>query len=301
MSQKSTTAFEIGLGLLAAVGASIAAIGGFASAFFDKQRDDLELTTAIHLACRPTYRALEQASKASNADMLFLSADGGRLLHVAEGSMSDDAGHRLLSPEPFARCTLFNYGRLPVLNLRVTFSTEFFDSQTSESGSQPVRAYLDVPGIAPQQSYEFRLANGTPKVLSLHVERTFEMTHVDSGRTGAEALFVDRALEKLEGEKIAAGAFPGAENSQAKADREIRLHHFALAPPISTIVAGERVRFVNDDDEAHNVTADDGSWRTGAIDRGHAAVHRFDHPGTFGIYCAFHNYMIGKVIVRPRS
>jgi plastocyanin len=300
MSQKSTTTFEIGLGLLAAVGASIAAIGGFASAFFDQQRDDLELKTVIHLACRPTYRALEEASKASNIDTLFLSADGGRLLHVSEGAMSDDAGHRLLPPEPFARCTLFNYGRLPVLNLRIAFAVTFFDAPGAER-AQAAEAFLDVPGIAPQQAYEFALANGTAKRLQVHVDRTFEMTHVDSGRSGSEALFVDRALEKIEGERIAAGAFPGAENSGAKAEHEIRLHHFALNPAITTIVAGESVRFVNDDDEAHNVTADDASWRTGPIDRGHAAVHRFDRPGAFGIYCAFHNYMVGKVVVRPRS
>jgi plastocyanin len=62
-----------------------------------------------------------------------------------------------------------------------------------------------------------------------------------------------------------------------------------------TVQVGDRVRWVNNDEDDHTVVSDDafdtaghkGTDRLLAADGGHVAL-RFRHPGTFVYYCRFH-------------
>ena len=63
--------------------------------------------------------------------------------------------------------------------------------------------------------------------------------------------------------------------------------------------AGTRVRWVNDDQLQHTVTADDGAFDSGLIDPGSSFERVFDRPGTYSYHCTPHPFMQGRVIVEP--
>jgi plastocyanin len=65
-----------------------------------------------------------------------------------------------------------------------------------------------------------------------------------------------------------------------------------------TIAAGGTVTWVNQDGEAHNVVAQDGSSISPLIDPGQTYSRRFDSAGTFAYQCTLHAGMTGTVTVR---
>ncbi|HET7814537.1 MAG TPA: cupredoxin family copper-binding protein [Candidatus Baltobacteraceae bacterium] len=77
----------------------------------------------------------------------------------------------------------------------------------------------------------------------------------------------------------------------------VTIANFAFAPATLTVRAGTTVRFVNNDSEAHTVTAKNG-FNSGGLDTGDSWSHRFDRPGTYRYFCALHPYMKGTIVVR---
>lgn len=77
----------------------------------------------------------------------------------------------------------------------------------------------------------------------------------------------------------------------------VAIKDFAFSPAAITVNAGQSVRFVNRDDEAHTVTARDGSFDSGGLDTGASWTHRFEKPGRYAYFCELHPYMTGTVIV----
>lgn len=69
-------------------------------------------------------------------------------------------------------------------------------------------------------------------------------------------------------------------------------------PPVLHVAPGTVVRFVNDDSEAHTVTASDKSFDSGGLDTNDAWTHVFSKVGTFSYFCALHPYMKGSVVVK---
>jgi plastocyanin len=63
--------------------------------------------------------------------------------------------------------------------------------------------------------------------------------------------------------------------------------------------AGTRVRWVNDDQLQHSVTADDHAFDSGLIDAGRGFEHVFDRPGSYSYHCTPHPFMHARVIVEP--
>jgi plastocyanin len=61
---------------------------------------------------------------------------------------------------------------------------------------------------------------------------------------------------------------------------------------------GTTVEWTNRDAMMHTVSADDGSWGSGAIQPGESWRARFDEPGTYPFHCGPHPFMRGVVIVR---
>jgi plastocyanin len=78
----------------------------------------------------------------------------------------------------------------------------------------------------------------------------------------------------------------------------VHIKDFAYNPATITVASGTVVRFVNDDGEAHTVTARDKSFDSAGLDTGDAWTHRFTKPGTYAYFCALHPYMHGVVVVR---
>lgn len=72
-------------------------------------------------------------------------------------------------------------------------------------------------------------------------------------------------------------------------------------PPSITVKAGDAVTFVNDDDDAHTATADDGSWDSEGLNQGQTWSHTFSKSGKVTYHCTVHPFMKGTLVVRSAS
>jgi plastocyanin len=92
-------------------------------------------------------------------------------------------------------------------------------------------------------------------------------------------------------------AGPTAAPSGAAADAVVHIADFAYKPPTVTIHTGQTVLFVNDDGDAHTVTATDKTFDSGGLDTKEQWRHTFAKPGKYQYFCALHPYMKAVVIV----
>ena len=69
-------------------------------------------------------------------------------------------------------------------------------------------------------------------------------------------------------------------------------------PPSVTVRAGDLVTFVNDDDDAHTATADDGSWDSEGLNQGEKWSHIFTKGGKITYHCTVHPFMKGTLVVQ---
>ncbi len=81
----------------------------------------------------------------------------------------------------------------------------------------------------------------------------------------------------------------------------VHIKDFAYKPPALTVHVGDRVTFVNDDDEAHTVTASDKSFDSEGLDTNGTWQHVFTKAGTYHYFCELHPYMKATVIVLPAT
>jgi plastocyanin len=69
--------------------------------------------------------------------------------------------------------------------------------------------------------------------------------------------------------------------------------------PAQLVVApGTTIVWTNRGQVIHTVTAEDGSFDSGAIENGRRSALLFAKPGTFPFHCTPHPFMRGEVIVR---
>jgi len=81
----------------------------------------------------------------------------------------------------------------------------------------------------------------------------------------------------------------------------IHIKDFKYNPTPVKIHSGDRVTFVNDDEEAHTVTSDDKSFDSEGLDGGKTWQHVFAKPGTYNYFCELHPYMKATIIVLPTA
>lgn len=80
--------------------------------------------------------------------------------------------------------------------------------------------------------------------------------------------------------------------------------NFRFRPASVTITAGQSLAWTNRSSAVHNVTADDGSFASGAIAAangdvaGGSFVRAFTSAGTFSYHCTIHPQMTGTVVVQ---
>ncbi len=91
----------------------------------------------------------------------------------------------------------------------------------------------------------------------------------------------------------AAQASPGA----ATPAYTVHIKDFAFAPTPLRVHTGDAVRFVNDDEEPHTVTATDKSFDSEALDTSGSWTHIFAKAGTYTYFCELHPYMKATVVV----
>jgi len=72
----------------------------------------------------------------------------------------------------------------------------------------------------------------------------------------------------------------------------------SFSPEVITIKAGGEVVWKNKDAAVHTVTADDGSFDSGALNQGDEFKRKFLSAGTITYSCDNHAWMKGKIEVR---
>jgi len=79
----------------------------------------------------------------------------------------------------------------------------------------------------------------------------------------------------------------------------IRDDHFI--PASITVKAGDKVTFINDDDDAHTATADNASWDSEGLSQGQKWDHAFMKAGKIAYHCTVHPMMHGTIVVTAAS
>jgi len=83
----------------------------------------------------------------------------------------------------------------------------------------------------------------------------------------------------------------------AASDPTVTIADFQFTPATITIHVGDTVTWVNNGPSAHTATANNHSFNTGVLQKGHSASHTFTTAGTFTYICSIHPFMHGTVIV----
>jgi hypothetical protein len=188
MSRTLKDFIELVLASVAVIAGSIAASSASISAFYEHQRVAIEQKPAIFLMCEPEIRALDAAERIKpETNAALLTNRGAEWIHLADVNREE-------TPSPFARCTLMNYGRLPVLNLRVQLTIDGED------------ASLDVPGLGSSDRYSFSLINGTRAHLHFAFHNLVTLTRVDTDTRTAVPLFLSDQLLALQQRTVIPGS-----------------------------------------------------------------------------------------------
>jgi plastocyanin len=79
----------------------------------------------------------------------------------------------------------------------------------------------------------------------------------------------------------------------------VTIDDFTYRPSTLTVTAGQTVRFLNDDQEAHTITSTSGIFDSAGVDTHGTWTYTFKKPGRYTYYCELHPYMKGTIIVLP--
>ena len=100
-------------------------------------------------------------------------------------------------------------------------------------------------------------------------------------------------------EPAATAANPATTAAKPAATNDrVTIRDFAFAPAATTVKAGTKVTFVNEDNAGHTATSTTGDFDTDGIDKGKRATITLRKAGTYAYFCAFHPYMKGRIVVR---
>ncbi|HEU4523578.1 MAG TPA: cupredoxin family copper-binding protein [Gemmatimonadales bacterium] len=75
------------------------------------------------------------------------------------------------------------------------------------------------------------------------------------------------------------------------------IREFTFEPAEVRVRAGERVTWINCDEDSHTSTADGGQWSSPLLAPGDAFTQAFDAPGELAYHCEPHPFMRARVVV----
>jgi plastocyanin len=78
---------------------------------------------------------------------------------------------------------------------------------------------------------------------------------------------------------------------------QVKMINFTYAPDPLKVPVGTTVRWVNYDDDPHNVVAEDKSFKSKLLDKNQDYSYTFNKKGTFTYICSIHPKMVGKVVI----
>jgi len=79
---------------------------------------------------------------------------------------------------------------------------------------------------------------------------------------------------------------------------QVEVKNFAFSPGTLDVKVGTKVTWKFDDDTAHTVKADDGSFQSSGLSGGKTFSFTFNKAGTYSYYCSIHPKMVGKIVVQ---
>jgi len=79
---------------------------------------------------------------------------------------------------------------------------------------------------------------------------------------------------------------------------QVEMRTMTFNPKRIEVAAGSTVRWTNNDQLVHTITADDRSWDSGPIEPGKTWTHTFTQPGEYAFHCTPHPFMKAVVVVR---
>ena len=77
----------------------------------------------------------------------------------------------------------------------------------------------------------------------------------------------------------------------------VKMINFTYSPDPLMVPVGTTVRWVNYDDDQHNVVSDDKSFKSKLLDKNQEYSYTFTKKGTYRYICSIHPKMVGKVTV----
>jgi plastocyanin len=81
----------------------------------------------------------------------------------------------------------------------------------------------------------------------------------------------------------------------------VSIENFAFDPPNMTVAPGTTVTWVNNDQTAHTVTANNGAFDSGTLQPGQSYSFTFEKAGTYAYHCNIHPDMTASVTVSGAS
>lgn len=89
--------------------------------------------------------------------------------------------------------------------------------------------------------------------------------------------------------------------SPQAATAKVKIQNFKFEPANVTIVEGQTVQFINQDEEPHTATSTDGLFDSKALDTNESWNYTATKPGTFPYICSIHPFMKGTLTVNPKK
>ena len=96
---------------------------------------------------------------------------------------------------------------------------------------------------------------------------------------------------------VTAEAPPGGEEPAPPASGDVSIVNRSYQPGSLTVGVGATVRWANNDDRIHTVTARDGGFDSGIFDTGGSYSRSFATAGTFEYFCTVHPDMVASITV----
>lgn len=81
-------------------------------------------------------------------------------------------------------------------------------------------------------------------------------------------------------------------------EKQVMVENFTFNPKEVAIPVGGTVIWIQKDRAPHTITAKNGDFDSGRLNKGDKFAHTFSQKGTYSYLCTFHSSMSGKVIVQ---
>lgn len=233
---------------------------------FAPQSVDGELTLGRHVGPVRLLGTVRAMSSGYDVQRSLWGAGGGVVVRVTSWlSLAGDVFSLANAPDVDPGVTAWGAG----VQLRIPYSPHSFSIQVTNTQSGSIEgASRGVKG-AHMAGFEFTI----PFTLSRYF-----------GRRAKPAPLADTTT-------VSAGLSAGV--------TVVRIANLSFAASEVRVRAGTRVRWVNDDQVQHSVTAEDGAFDSSLIDPGRSFERVFDRPGSYSYHCTPHPFMHGRVIVEP--